>query len=49
MDAGPVRLRPIAREDGYGFIAFRVEGIEGMKHPKTGPPRDAGALLEDEP
>jgi 4-amino-4-deoxy-L-arabinose transferase-like glycosyltransferase len=43
VEAGPVTLVPIAREDGYGFIAYRVEGIPGVDHPTEGPPAAAGA------
>ena len=46
VDAGPVRLVPIAREDGYGFIAYRVEGVPGIAHPAAGPPGHAGGLPE---
>ena len=43
IDAGPVRLLPIAREDGYGFIAYQVSGSPLLPQPMTGPPLDAGA------
>ncbi len=44
VDAGPVRLVPIAREDGYGFIAYRVEGLPGLTHPPEPPPAHAGGI-----
>jgi hypothetical protein len=43
VDAGPVRLQPIAREDGYGFIAYQVTGSVAVPEPTTAPPADAGA------
>jgi len=36
---GPVRLDRIAREDGYGLIAFQVSG-PGLASPRTPPPAD---------
>jgi hypothetical protein len=40
---GPATLVPIAREDGYGFIAYRVDtpDRDGPTHP---PPASAGGL-----
>lgn len=40
---GPATLVPIAREDGYGFIAYRVDTADrdGPTHP---PPASAGGL-----
>ncbi len=43
---GPATLVPIAREDGYGFIAYRVDGIDGRDPPSTPPPRAAGGLAQ---
>ena len=43
VDAGPVRLVPIAREDGYGFIAWQVTGSVQVPQPSTPPPPRAGA------
>ena len=44
VDAGPVRLVPIAREDGYGFIAYQVTGSVRLAHPDSPPPSDAGVI-----
>jgi len=49
VQAGDVRLVPIAREDGYGFIAYQVEGVPGVEHPAAGPPTDAGGLAPTAP
>ncbi len=40
---GPVTLVPVAREDGYGFIAYRVDGT-GRPPPSSPPPPEAGGL-----
>ena len=43
--AGPVRLNPLAREDGYGFIAYEVLGNSRLTRPTTiRPPANAGAV-----
>ena len=42
VDAGPVRLEPIAREEGYGFAAYAVRGSVRLPGPSTLPPADAG-------
>lgn len=50
--AGPAQLQPIAREDGYGFIAWQVRGDGTLSHPTNLPPADAGGVqvvLEEEP
>ncbi len=44
VDAGPVRLVPIAREDGYGFIAYQATGSVRLVHPGSPPPTNAGAI-----
>jgi hypothetical protein len=44
--AGPVTLVPIAREDGYGFVAYRVEGPHMTHH--GSPPAHAGGLAPKE-
>jgi hypothetical protein len=41
---GPATLVPIAREDGYGFIAYRVDGHPGRDGPSRPPPRSAGGI-----
>ncbi|GEM_PF-1112751 len=46
VEHGPVTLVPIAREDGYGFIAYRVDGIDGQDPLPDLPPRSAGGLAE---
>lgn len=42
--AGPRVLVPVAREDGYGFIAYLVSHDQGMPPPREPPPASAGAL-----
>lgn len=42
VDAGPIRLVPIAREDGYGFIAYQVTGSVLVAQPRIPPPAAAG-------
>ena len=44
VTAGPVRLTPIARETGYGFVAWQVSGSPHIPQPTRPPPPDAGAL-----
>jgi hypothetical protein len=44
VDAGPIRLIPIAREDEYGFIAYQVSGSVQLPQPDSQPPANAGAI-----
>ncbi|MEE2829284.1 MAG: hypothetical protein VX498_08860, partial [Myxococcota bacterium] len=44
ISLGPVQLQPIAREEGYGFIAWQVEGSPTAASPRTPPPVNAGAI-----
>jgi hypothetical protein len=41
---GAAQLQPIAREDGYGFIAWQVRGIGAPEHPSELPPSLAGGV-----
>ena len=41
---GPARLQPIAREEGYGFIAWQVHGEGAGPHPTRLPPIEAGGI-----
>lgn len=43
VQAGPAILLPIAREDGYGFIAYLASQAPGLPEPREPPPRSAGA------
>lgn len=43
VPAGPVTLTPIARETGYGFVAWQVSGSPHIPQPTHPPPEDAGA------
>ena len=43
--AGPHILVPVAREDGYGFIAYMVSHGLGSPQPSEPPPAAAGALV----
>ncbi|HCP44416.1 MAG TPA: hypothetical protein DIU15_00040, partial [Deltaproteobacteria bacterium] len=44
VEAGPVRLEPIAREDGYGFAAYSVRGSVRLPEPTTKTPSNAGGV-----
>ena len=41
---GPAQLQPIAREEGYGFIAWQVSGSGAGPHPSSLPPVAAGGV-----
>ena len=41
---GPAQLHPIAREEGYGFIAWQVRGDGAPDHPTGLPPVEAGGI-----
>ena len=41
---GPATLVPVARQDGYGLIAYRVDGIPHRAGPSRPPPAAAGGI-----